>query len=82
MHETDPTYYDAHDMGFIIKDKKQETLEDENMEVDVQVIEYLQLSNVLIKKNLQLSNVKSNNVNNSLLNSMNQEVKLGTASHM
>jgi len=71
LHETDPTYYDAHDMGFIVKDKKQETLEDANMEVDVQVIEYL-----------QLSNVKSNNVNNSLLNSMNQEVKLGTASHM
>jgi len=38
LHETYSTYYDAYDRGFIIEDKKEETLEDENMKADVQVI--------------------------------------------
>jgi len=51
--------------GFIIKDKKEETLEDENMKANVQVIEYR-----------QLPDIKSNDVKRSLLDSMNQEVEV------
>jgi len=36
LHETDATYYDAYDRGFLIGDKKKETLEDENIEADAQ----------------------------------------------
>ena len=40
LKKTDSIYYD-HDRGFTIEDKKEATLEDENMEANVQVIEYL-----------------------------------------
>jgi len=63
LHETNPTYYGAHARGFIIKDRKDKTLEDENMKVDVQVIEYP-----------QLPNIRSNDVKNNFLDSINQEV--------
>jgi len=52
-------------MEFIIKDKKEETLEDENMEAKVQVIKYR-----------QLPEIKSNDVNNNILDSMNHEVQV------
>jgi len=39
LYEIDPAYYDAYDREFIIGDKKEETLEDENMEADVQVVD-------------------------------------------
>ena len=40
LHETDPAYYDAYDRGFIIENKKEATLDDENMQANVQVIKY------------------------------------------
>ena len=40
LHETDPIYYDAYDRGFIIENKKKDTLDDENMQANVQVIKY------------------------------------------
>jgi len=57
----DSIYY-GRDREFIIEDKKEETFEDENMEANVQVIEYH-----------QLPDIKSNDVNNTLLHSMHQE---------
>jgi len=66
LHKTDPAYYDAYNRGFIIENKKEETLEDENMEADVQVIEYR-----------QLPDIEANDAHNSLLDSMNQEVQVG-----
>jgi len=60
----DPAYYKAHDTEFIVEDKKEETLKGENMKANVQVIEYN-----------QLLDIKSNDVNNSLLDPMNQEIK-------
>jgi len=66
LHETDLAYYDAYDRGFIIENKKEETLEEENMETDVQVIEYRELPDIEV-----------NDVNNSILDSMNQEVHVG-----
>jgi len=46
LHETDRTYYNAYDGGLIIKNKKEETLKDENMKADVQVIQSHQLPDV------------------------------------
>jgi len=55
LHDkSNPTYYDAYDRGFIIEDKIDETLEDENLEADVQIIEHR-----------QLPDIQSNDVNNS-----------------
>jgi len=72
LQETNTPYYDAYDKGFIIEDKKDETLEDKCMKVDVQVIQYHQLPNIN----------KSNDVNNNLCDYMNQEVEVGVVNHM
>ena len=66
LHETDPAYYDAYDREFIIENKKEETLEEQNRETDIQVIEYR-----------ELPDIEANDVNNSILDSMNQEVHVG-----
>ena len=66
LHESDRIYYDAYDRGFIIENKKEDTLDDENMQANVQLIEYR-----------QLPNIEANDVNNSLIDSMNQEVLTG-----
>ena len=66
LHEPDPIYYDAYDRGFIIENKKEETLEEQNMKIDVQVIEYR-----------ELPDIEANDVNNSILDSINQELQVG-----
>jgi len=63
--KTDPICYE-HDRGFIIEDKKEKTLEDKNIESNVQFMEYH-----------QLSDVKSNDVENILLDSKSHEVQVG-----
>jgi len=65
LNETNSITYE-HDKRFIIEEKKGDALEDENMETDVQVIEYH-----------ELPNIKSNDVNNLL-----EKFKLPTTHHM
>ena len=61
----DPICYER-DRGFIIEEKKGKTLEDKNMESNVQFMEYH-----------QLSDIKSNDVDNILLDSKSHEVQVG-----
>jgi len=64
LHELDPAYYNAYDRGFIIENRKEDTLDDEHMQANVQVMEYR-----------QLPDIEANDVNNSLIDSMNQELQ-------
>ena len=62
--KTDSICYE-YDREFIIEDNKEDTLEDEKMEAKVQIVEYR-----------QLPDIKSNDVNNSSLDSTNHEVQV------
>jgi len=65
LHETDHAYYDTYDREFIIENKRKETIEEENIETDAKVIEYREHPDIEV-----------NDINNSILDSLNQEVQV------